>query len=176
MKAVSGTLVQEMRRNASRGASVPDLLRLLLERLGREAAYGATLAKYFMVAFDLPLRSVSPIGGWSPDSTGEISDARIQELISPEMMQRRPLWHGSGSADQLGLPADSSALPVESYPAQACRDPLYISGELLRHITAALISAQAYQGPLLISGERQEPSRDGAKDSDYYQEWELVSQ
>jgi hypothetical protein len=92
MKEVSDTLVQELRRSASHGASVPDLLRLLHGRLGREAAYGTTLAKYFMAAFDLPLRAVSPIGGWAPDSTGEISDARIQELIYPEIMQKKQLW------------------------------------------------------------------------------------
>jgi hypothetical protein len=92
MKGVSESLVQELRRNASQGASVPDLLRLLHERLGSEAAYGTTLARYFMTAFDLSLRTVSPIGGWAPDSTGEISDERIQELIYPEMMQKKQLW------------------------------------------------------------------------------------
>jgi len=92
MKGVSDTLVEELRCNASQGAKVPDLLRLLHERLGREAAYGTMLAKYFMAAFDLPLRSVSPIGGWTPDSTGEMSDARIQELIYPEIMQKKDVW------------------------------------------------------------------------------------
>lgn len=92
MKGVSESLVQELRRNASHGASVPDLLRLLHARLGHEAAYGATLAKYFMAAFDLPLRTVSPIGGWAPDATGEVSDERIQQLIYPEITQKKPLW------------------------------------------------------------------------------------
>src|SRR5438309_2336429 len=92
MKGVSESLVEELRRNAAHGANVPDLLRLLHERLGHEATYGTTLAKYFMAAFDLPLGTVSPIGGWAPDSTGEISDARIQELIYPEIMQKKPLW------------------------------------------------------------------------------------
>jgi hypothetical protein len=45
-----------------------------------------------MAAFELPLRTVSPIGGWAPDSTGEISDVRIQELIYPEIMQKKGLW------------------------------------------------------------------------------------
>ena len=134
MKGVSASLVEELRRNASQGASVPDLLRLLHGRLGHEATYGTTLAKYFMAAFELPLRTVSPIGGWSPDSTGEISDARIQELIYPEIMHKKPLWHGSGPADQLDLPADASASPVEtkrvqatspmsSYPKRTLNDP-----------------------------------------------------
>jgi hypothetical protein len=96
MKAVSDTLVQELRRHASTGASVPDLLRLLRERLGPEAAYGTTLAKYFMAAFGLPLRVVSPIGGWTSESTGEISDVRIQELIYPEIMRKKPLRDRSG--------------------------------------------------------------------------------
>ena len=119
MKGVSESLVEELRRNASQGASVPDLLRLLHGRLGHEATYGTTLAKYFMAAFDLPLRTVPPIGGWAPDSTGEISDVRIQELIYPEIMQKKPLWHGSGPADQLDLPADASASLVETKRAQA---------------------------------------------------------
>jgi hypothetical protein len=92
MKGVSESLVEELRHNASQGASVPELLRLLHGRLGHEATYGTTLAKYFMAAFELPLRTVSPIGGWAPDSTGEISDVRIQELIYPEIMQKKRLW------------------------------------------------------------------------------------
>jgi hypothetical protein len=92
MKGISETLVQEMRRQAAQGASVPDLLRLLHGRLGGEAANGTALAKYFMAAFDLPLGAVAPIGGWAPDSSGEMSDVRIQELIYPEMMRKKQRW------------------------------------------------------------------------------------
>ncbi len=92
MKGLSDAVVHELRRNASQGASVPELLRLLVEQLGTEADYRTTLARYFMAAFDLPLRTVSPLGGWAPDCRGEISDARVQELIYPEMIQRRPKW------------------------------------------------------------------------------------
>src|SRR5713226_2939716 len=92
MKGVSESLVEELRRNASQGASVPDLLRLLHGRLGHEATYGTTLAKYFMAAFELPLRTVSPIGGWAPDSKGEISDERIQELIYPGITETKQRW------------------------------------------------------------------------------------
>jgi hypothetical protein len=105
MKGLSEPLVQELRRKASRGASVADLLRLRHERLGSEAAYDTALAKYFMAAFDLPLPTVSPIGGWAPDSSGEISDARIQELIYPEIMQKNQLWlqtPGEGSGEEDG--------------------------------------------------------------------------
>jgi hypothetical protein len=70
------------------------MLRLLHQQLGPDSAYSTTLAKYFMAAFDLPLRTVSPIGGWAPDSSGEISDVRIQELIYPEIMQKKQLWVG----------------------------------------------------------------------------------
>src|SRR5690242_12189936 len=92
MKGVFETLVQELRRKASEGASVPDLLRLLHDHLGNEADYSTTLARYFMDAFGLSLRTVSPIGGWAPGSTGDISDARIQELIYPEIMKKKQLW------------------------------------------------------------------------------------
>jgi hypothetical protein len=92
MKGVSDTLVAELRRKASEGASVPDLLRLLHQQIGPDAAYRTTLAKYFMTAFELPLRAVSPIGGWAPDSRGEISDERVQELIYPEIMETKPRW------------------------------------------------------------------------------------
>jgi hypothetical protein len=92
MKGVSDTVVAELRQKASEGASVPDMLRLLHQQLGSDSAYSTTLAKYFMVAFGLPLRTVSPIGGWTPDSSGEISDVRIQELIYPEIMQKKQLW------------------------------------------------------------------------------------
>jgi hypothetical protein len=116
MKEISGTLVKELRRKLSGGASVPDLLRLLHERLGREAVYGTTLAKYFMAAFDLPLRVVSPIGGWAPNSTSEISDARIQELIYPEIMQKKSLWHSPNLANQLDVPATAPVAAVEARP------------------------------------------------------------
>ncbi len=92
MEGVSETLVQELRREASGGASVPDLLRLLYARLGSEAAYRISLIKHFMAAFELPLRAVSPIAGWAPDSAGEISDARIQELIYPEILGNEQRW------------------------------------------------------------------------------------
>jgi hypothetical protein len=92
VKGLSDAVVDELRRNASEGASVPELLRLLVEQLGTEADYRSTLARYFMAAFDLPLRTVSPLGGWSPDSRSEISDAKVQELIYPEMIQRRQKW------------------------------------------------------------------------------------
>jgi hypothetical protein len=118
IRQVSDSLVEELRCNASQGASVPDLLRLLHGRLGNEATYSTTLAKYFMAAFELPLRTVSPIGGWNPDSTGEISDARIQELIYPEILKKKSLWRGSGAADPLNLPADGSGSPVETQRAQ----------------------------------------------------------
>jgi hypothetical protein len=95
MKGISALIVQELRRQAARGASVPALLRLLHERLGGEAAYGTALAKYFMAAFDLTLGTVSPIGGWAPGPAGEISDARIQELIYPEIMRNKQRWLGT---------------------------------------------------------------------------------
>jgi hypothetical protein len=94
MKGVSGTLVVELRRQAAEGASVPDMLRLLHRQLGPDAAYSSALARYFMAAFELPLGAVSPIGGWTPDCSGKISDARIQELIYPEILQKKQLWEG----------------------------------------------------------------------------------
>jgi hypothetical protein len=103
MKGVSEAIVQELRRKASEGASVPDLLRLLHDRLGKEAAYSTTLAKYFMDAFYLPLRTAAPIGGWAPGSGGDISDARIQELIHPEIIKKKHLW--------LHTPANGDAAP-----------------------------------------------------------------
>ncbi len=92
MKGLQDDVIRELRQNASEGASVADLLRLILDRLGPEEAYGTTLVRYFMVAFQLPLRVVSPIGGWSSESGGEVTDARIQELIHPEILQRKCLW------------------------------------------------------------------------------------
>src|SRR5437667_12569166 len=92
MTGLSDVVVQELRRSASDGVSVPDLLRLLIKRLGPESAYGTTLARYFMTAFQLPLQAVAPIGGWSPDSIGEISDGKIQELLHPEILRQRRIW------------------------------------------------------------------------------------
>ena len=92
MTEVSEDVIHELRCAASVGAGVPDLLRLLVNRLGPESAYGTTLARYFMAAFHLSLHQVAAIGGWSPNSAGDISDARIQDMIYPEMLQQKRRW------------------------------------------------------------------------------------
>jgi hypothetical protein len=148
MNALADTLIQELRHHASRGAAVPDLLRLLHQRLGREAAYGTTLAKYFMAAFCLPLQAVSPIGGWTPETTGGLSDAEIQAIIYPEIMRTKSLWQGSGAADGLGRPADPVRSGIDTSSA-----------------------AQRW-GSMVIAEQRLELWHDVPANTDYYHAWE----
>jgi hypothetical protein len=110
MNGVSNTLVQELRLSALQSASVPDMLRLLHQRLGCEAAYSSTVAKYFMAAFDLPLRAVSPIGGWAPESSGEISDSRVHELVYPEIMRKKAIWGGANLPVSVNAKEEETAL------------------------------------------------------------------
>ena len=105
------------------------------KRLGHEANYGTTLGKYFMAAFELPLLAVPPIGGWAPDSTGEISDARIQE---PTILKS---CTSNRSVPVLGQPISSTcqpmrpprpwrlnfaqaSSPMSNYPKRTLNDPL----------------------------------------------------
>jgi hypothetical protein len=86
------------------------MLRLLHDRLGRGAVYGSALARYFMVAFDLPLRAVSPLGGWAPDGMGAVSDVRIQELLYPEIIHRKQVW-SPGPEDGAALAESAQLAP-----------------------------------------------------------------
>ncbi|VTR97561.1 unnamed protein product [Tuwongella immobilis] len=92
MTNLDDKLISELRALATAGASVPELLRFLWNRLGSEAAYGTTLAKYFMRAFHLPLRAVAPVGGWSPDSEGGVADEVITQAIHPLMLETKSQW------------------------------------------------------------------------------------
>jgi hypothetical protein len=92
MSGLNEAIVLELRWAASQGKSVPDLLNYLFERLGPEAAYRSSVLKYFKEAFHLPLRAVTPIGGWSPHNQGEISDEAIQSMLYPPMLQTKAKW------------------------------------------------------------------------------------
>jgi len=78
------------------GASEPvlymgPLLSALPQELSR-LVLSVQRAKDHPVPRWMRLRTVSSLGGWAPDARGEVSDARVQELIYPEMIQRRPKW------------------------------------------------------------------------------------
>jgi hypothetical protein len=92
MTGLDPALVDDLRNRASSGQTVPELLRVLVQRLGPDAASRTLLAKYFMEAFRLPLRFASPIGGWSPDNRGEISDEALQEMVYPHIIETRDIW------------------------------------------------------------------------------------
>jgi hypothetical protein len=48
--------------------------------------------KYLREAFALSLRQVGPLGGWSADGTGELSDSQLNALLQPEIEQTRAQW------------------------------------------------------------------------------------
>src|SRR4051794_14524082 len=49
-------------------------------------------AKQMRAAFDLSLAEVKPIGGWSPDGSGELDDGRLDALLVPAIESRRGSW------------------------------------------------------------------------------------
>lgn len=85
-------VIHELRRRATAGAGVPQLLGYLWGRLGDEAAYSSNVAKYFGKAFRLPLRAVTRVGGWRPDSRGSISDQAIIDAMNPPMLETKSQW------------------------------------------------------------------------------------
>jgi hypothetical protein len=92
MANLDDKVIFELRTLATGGARVFELLQFLESRLGDDAAYGSTVAKYFMSAFHLPLRAVAPIGGWSPDSQGSVSDQAMIEALHPLMLETKSQW------------------------------------------------------------------------------------
>ena len=92
MKRLHSDLIERLRAMARDGETVPLMLQELARRLGPATPSVLTLAKYLRAAFGLSLLDVKPVGGWSPDGNGELSDAQVGEWIMPEIMKHRSEW------------------------------------------------------------------------------------
>jgi hypothetical protein len=99
MIELSSEIVSELRSMASEGMQVPAMLRMVLARLSSNQPSTILLILYMREAFHVPLKAVTPIGGWCQDVTGEITDDRLEEFVRPEIDKTRGLW-------EQGLPGE----------------------------------------------------------------------
>src|SRR5260370_30510465 len=98
MQPLNQALIRDLHDMARRGATVPQMLRAVLDRTAPEPPPTIVLIKYLREAFGLTLRQASPAGGWMPDNAGELSDAQLNDLLMPEIMNNRSTWDVSEAA------------------------------------------------------------------------------
>ena len=92
MDFIDPKIVLRLRTLAQEGRTVPELLRDIPTRLNLTKIHVLLLLKYMQEAFDLSLLEVKPIGGWSLEGDGELSDDRLNELIMPAIDANRANW------------------------------------------------------------------------------------
>lgn len=97
---VNEDVVREMRQLASKGASVPQLVRTVQTRLGYKEDAVLPILWYFTAAFCLPLPLVLPLREWFVRHDDEAIDA----ILLPEMARTQAKWHSlsNDSADDNG--------------------------------------------------------------------------
>ena len=91
MEQTELTIVNELRRMALREYTPAQMLREMIRFLG-PGAHKLTLIAQMREAFGLSLAEASPIAGWSPEATAEVSDARLDELIGPAIRKNGNRW------------------------------------------------------------------------------------
>ncbi|MBK8252216.1 MAG: hypothetical protein IPK82_06055 [Polyangiaceae bacterium] len=76
-------LVDTLRLEAKLGATVPELVRLVLAKIGPQSRFAVTM--YFMAAFNLPLRTALELNGWNGygDGYGDMTNNELQRVIGP---------------------------------------------------------------------------------------------
>jgi hypothetical protein len=92
MEELDPGIVRRLRAMATKGDAPSAMLRYLAANSGQLLPHKVTLVRYMRAAFGLSLQQASPIAGWSPDGSGELSDARLDELVKPEITRNRPEW------------------------------------------------------------------------------------
>src|SRR5436190_16350874 len=92
MEHVDPAVVHRLRELAQDGRPVPELLREVARRLSPQVLHPLTLAKYMREAFGLSLLEVKPIGGWSWEGRGELSDDQLNDLVMPSIVAHRDRW------------------------------------------------------------------------------------
>ncbi len=74
-------IAPQLREMARKGSSPTEMLRFLANQ--PSGAYDSFIVLAMRKAFDIPLRNLTIIGGWSANGKGEITDARIDEELGP---------------------------------------------------------------------------------------------
>ena len=92
METITSALLAHLRVMAKRGDTASQMLREIMRTYAPATPHNLPLIKCLREAFGLSLREASPIGGWAPDGSGELSDSRLDELIMPDIAKNRPVW------------------------------------------------------------------------------------
>jgi hypothetical protein len=98
---VNEDVVLEMRRLASKGATVPQLVRMIQTRLGYKEDAFLPILWYFTTAFCLPLPLVLPLREWFVRR----NDEEIDALLLPEIARTQARWNlvSKASSDNNGV-------------------------------------------------------------------------
>lgn len=91
---VNEDVVCEMRRLASTGATVPQLVRTIQTRLGYKQDVVLPILWYFTSAFCLPLPVVLPLREWFVQH----NDEAINALLLPEIARTQAKWRPVSNA------------------------------------------------------------------------------
>ncbi len=92
MSELNPAVLRHLRNMATKGDSPSRMLREIMTRSGPQEVHKLTLIAHMREAFGLSLQQASPVARWAPDGSGELSDARLDGLISPEIVKNRPAW------------------------------------------------------------------------------------
>lgn len=86
---VNEGVIREMRQLAEKGATVPQLVRMIQTRLGYGKEVSLPILWYFTAAFSLPLPLVLPLREWFVQR----NDEEINALLLPEIARTQAKWH-----------------------------------------------------------------------------------
>ena len=75
-------IILRLQKLKAKNSSVPEMLDQIAKMIDGESNIILVSMQCFREAFDLPLRDVSPIGGWK-NFGGELSDKQLDDLIRP---------------------------------------------------------------------------------------------
>lgn len=92
MRILDAATLEQLRDRYRNQVSPSELLREITRLLGGEQYHPLDLVANLRAAFALGLADASPIGGWSPDGTGELKDAQIDGFLTPAIEKNRTLW------------------------------------------------------------------------------------
>jgi hypothetical protein len=92
MPEFNSDILGQLKSMARNGETPSSILHQLVDLLPSGPAQKVALIKYMRAAFGLTLEDASPIAGWSSDNSGELKDARINELIAPAILATKAHW------------------------------------------------------------------------------------
>jgi hypothetical protein len=92
MAEINSDILGQLKSMARNGETPSRILHQLVDLLPSGPAQKVALIKYMRAAFGLTLEDASPIAGWSADDSGELKDARINELIAPAILATKAHW------------------------------------------------------------------------------------